>query len=411
MFGLSRLFHILPSRDRFAREIIRRLEKRSPGIRFEYDQELFRVSSQDSQVVFLDNAYLEYCRAAVSSRGKVMADFLDGLDSPEIPSDFAVARTNLLPVLRHTAGLESVCIESGNEEGPDVLTDFPMQPFSDELAIGVAYDSERAVQQIGKKILEKWQRSLDEIVAIALANLRDKAAPRFEQLSPGLYASQYGDYYDASRLLLPELAWQLPVRGTPVAMVPNRTCLLITGENDEQGITAMIAVSEKLLIEDSRPLGAEMFRLDSQNWKPWQPDGDAGIRLHNLQLRMLASDYEMQQRALNHRLKVAGEDVFVATYSVAQREGVARFHSFSVLTRGVDTFLPKTDLVYLADLETKESFWVPWHALESIAGYLLEPLSYRLSRYRVRCFPADAEMHWLREVQNAELEAIRTKAI
>ena len=326
----------------------------------------------------------------------------------EVPTDFAGARAHILPVLRHVAGLENVQLEIKPENAASVWAEFPMQPFSGDLAIAVAFDSKNAVQQVGTPTLDKWQRSVDEVLAIALDNLRAKAPARFELHAPGLYVSRYGDYYDASRLLLPELAWQLPVRGVPVAMVPNRMCLLVTGENDAKGIAAMITVAEKILIEDPRPLGAEMFRAANHAWNSWQPDGANGVHLHNLQLRMRISDYAHQKRALEHRMSLTGEDIFVANFTVAQRKGVEQYHSFSVLTKGTDTLLPKTELVCLTNSEANETVSVPWSVFEHIAGYLLEPLPLFLPRYRVRKFPTEGEIDRLREAQDTEEKAIRT---
>jgi hypothetical protein len=408
MFGLSRLFKRSSPKDRFACEVMDVLADISPGTTYEYDPALFRLGAPDGHLIFLDNAYNECGRASGRQRKKVLESFLAGMAPADVPIDFSVARAHLLPVLRHVAGLESVQIESKPEETASVWVEFPMQPFSGELAIAVAFDSEHAVQQVGKPVLDKWQRPLNEVVAIALDNLRSKAPPSFDLYAPGLYVSKYGDYYDASRLLLPELAWQLAVKGTPVAMVPNRMCLLVTGENDPEGIAAMIAAAEKVLIDDSRPLGSEMFRADDQGWKIWQPDGANGVRLHNLQLRMRASDYAHQKRALEHQLKHAGEDVFVATYTIAQRQGVERLHSFSVLTKGADSLLPKTDLVCLTVLEAKETVSVPWSAFEGVAGHLMEPVSLVLPRYRVRSFPTEGEINQLRVAQDAEVKAIQT---
>jgi len=408
MFGLSRLFNRTSPQDRFAREVINLLGEVSQGIRYEYDPTLFRLQAPDGQIIFLDNAYNECRRASGSQRKKVLASFLAGMAPSDVPSDFDDARAHILPVLRHVAGLESVQLENNPEKAASVWAEFPMQPFSGDLAIAMAFDSEHAVHQVGKSVLDKWQRPLNEVLAVALDNLRAKAPARFELHAPGLFVSQYGDYYDASRLLLPELAWQLPVRGTPVAMVPNRMCLLVTGDNDVEGIAAMIATAEKILIEDTRPLGSEMFRAVEQGWKTWQPEGANGIRLHNLQLRMRASDYAHQKRALDHRINLTGEDVFVATFSLAQRQGVERIHSLSVLTKGVDTLLPKTDLIYLTNLETKETISVPWSVFEHIAGYLLEPLPHVLSRYRVRHFPSADEIQRLREAEDAEVKAVQS---
>lgn len=404
MFGLSKLFHRPPSREQFASDVLIQLKARRPDLNFEYDQPQFRIRASDGGVVFLDNSYLDYSKAPRSERAVVIQGFLAGLDAPEVPSDFAAARPHLLPVLRHIVSLESLRIEApSGKADSDVKADFPVHPFSTELGVGIAFDSEHSISQISDSHLVTWKRSFDDVLEVALSNLQDRSPPRFEAFEPGFYVSQYGDYYDATRLLLPHLAWQLPLRGAPVAMVPNRAALLLTGDADVEGIAAMVAQAKKVLLEDSRPLGPEMFRLEGDQWRVWQPPGASGDRLYNLQLHLRAADYDIQKQALQRQMERSGEDVFVATFSIAQRNGVKRFHSFSVLTRGVDTLLPRTDRVALALLETKETIMITWPDFERIASHLLtEPLPLTLPRFRIRGFPSDAELVHLRQLQTAE---------
>ena len=97
-----------------------------------------------------------------------------------------------------------------------------MRRFVADLGVGVAYDTVTLVIQVGGPQCAKWGISPEEAHAIALDNLRHKAAPSFQEVIPGTYVAAYGDHYDATRILLPELAWQLQLNCNPVAMIPTR---------------------------------------------------------------------------------------------------------------------------------------------------------------------------------------------
>lgn len=401
MFGLSNLFNRKPTRDRFARDVLTHLQTQSPEVTGTVDPSRFRIQTSDGQTIFLDNAFIDYCKAPAARRQDIIREFLAGLKGTSLPHEFSDAKANLLPVLRHVSGLENVLVEAQKTPPKTVWEEFPMRRFSPDLAVGIAFDTEHAVQHVGEEHLARWGKTVDQALEVAIDNLRDRSPSRFAPHAPGLYVSRYGDYYDATRILLPELAWQLPLRGAPVAMVPNRAVLLMTGDADEEGMAALVATAEQVLLEDSRPLGSEMFRLEDREWKVWHPDGASGDRLHNLQLRVRAADYASQKQALERVLQQKGEDIFVATYSVVQRDGSPRFHSLSVLTKGADSLLPKTDVLALHDLEAKETITVSWSDFERIAGRLLDPQPQELQRYRVTGFPTDIELGQLRLAQAA----------
>ncbi|GAA5164933.1 hypothetical protein GCM10025770_19640 [Viridibacterium curvum] len=394
MFGLEKLFNRKPTLADLAGELLKRLAILKADEQFVFEPEQTQLRGSQSTRINLANVYMDYCAADRKQRPAILDGFLAAFTGPREPDSFAEAREQLLPVLRHLGGLDSLPVKSGERTGSarDALcASFAMKPFSPDLAIGVAFDTEQAVMQIGEKTLEKWQVGLEEALQVAIDNLRHKAAPSFTELSAGLYLSEYGDYYDAARILLTELAWQLPLNGRPVAMVPNRICLLLAGDQDEDALAAMIATSAQVLREQSRPLGAEMFRLEDQGWTVWQPPGALRQELSDLQIQNRAGDYDMQQKMLQQDAAERGEDIYVASVSLLRKAENGPILSFSVLTEGVPTWLPQTDLVILNRGEDVPHIEVPWEHFVAVAGALLEPLPYVLPRFRVTGFP-DAAM-------------------
>ena len=89
-----------------------------------------------------------------------------------------------------------------------------LRPISQDLRVAVVYDTEHAMAQITGQTMQQWGVSEEQVHQKAIDNLHHKAPPKFVSLAPGLFGSDYGDYYDAARILLPELAYQLPLPGT-----------------------------------------------------------------------------------------------------------------------------------------------------------------------------------------------------
>ena len=377
-----------PRIEDVAQDIRQRLEAVHPGVNYEFEERTSTLRGSDKSIVSVHNVFIEYGKAPRSERAAVLAKFVQGMSGPAYPDDFEEARPNLLPVIRAVSGLDLARISTGDvAAGPSPWTS-AMRPVSQEVSIAVAYDTEHAIAQPGEEQLVKWGVTFDEALAIATYNLRHKAPPSFVEASPGLFMSLYGDFYDAARLTLPELFWQLPVSGEPVAMAPNRVCLLVAGSKDERALAEMMERAAKILDEESRPLSGEMFLLAGQAWQPWTPEGKVGQDLRNLLQRLRTADYHAQQQALQQAHERAGLDIFVATHTLVQRQETLL--SYSVLPQGVDAWLPKTDLVMLIDAEGVPPHIVAWDAFEAEASDLLTLMPFTLPRYKAARYP-DAE--------------------
>ncbi|WP_018610331.1 DUF1444 family protein [Uliginosibacterium gangwonense] len=400
---LKRLFGSqTPTREQFAAMFMKELQRTMPEAQFEFDAAQFLVRGSNGHLINLANVYLDYCRADKVGRKQIMEEFLAGVVMPkEAPSQFEDARKDLLPAIRALYGLESMMIESGEYQSEQAIYGaWPMQPLGAELGVMIAYDTERAVQQLSAKTLEEWHVSYDEALSIAIDNLRAKAAPRFSEYASGFYVSGYNDYYDAARILLPELAWQLRLKGTPVAMIPNRSCLFVAGDKDEAALGLMLELADKVLTEQSRPLSSQLFRLDEKTWKPWCPPEPLATRLNNIQRNMLAADYSTQQESLTKDLERKKEDVFVATYKLIRMQGSEKIESIAIWTEGVLSWLPQTDLLALQKQDESEPLFVPWQTAMDACGHLFEKLPYILPRYRVNGFPSGEELKKIKATLN-----------
>jgi hypothetical protein len=187
------------------------------------------------------------------------------------------------------------------------------------------------------------------------------------------------------------------VDGDPVVMVPNRDTLLLTGSEDEAGLGIMAAAAEAAT-QQPRPIHTMPIRLEFGSWTPFLPPKElpAYLRFKQMMINSQGQDYEEQRALLTTTHQKQSEDIFVASYSAMRNTRTGELASFCTWTRGVDSLLPRTDLIHLVDLERPDGqkvvASVSWERVEEIVGDLLEPLGIYPERHRARDFPSEAQI-------------------
>ncbi|WP_454907884.1 hypothetical protein [Variovorax gossypii] len=393
------LFDRKPGTEKVAKLLLRELQERLPGEQFVLDLEQLLIRRADGGVIYLSNLYTDCCQARPAERREHIKRFALAVASigSDKPATFDEARPRLLPILRRLGSVDLSRISRGNlsKKLEDTMV---WAPFSPTLGAAVAIDSDHAIAQVSLDDLERWGIGFEQAFEIAVDNLRHKAAPASIEIGPGLHAFNYGDHYDAARIFLHELAWQLPLNGDPVAMVPNRDRLLVCGAGDAAALENMVATASRVLREESRPLSAEMFRLCDKTWSLWTPPAQAGALLARLQREETAVDYNDQREALEKANEEAGIDVFVAKHNLLQREADGSLVSFAVLPKGVDTWLPAADLVFLVEAEGVAPTIVAWPHFVEHAAHLIEQLPLAVPRWKVLGYPEGNCLQRLREL-------------
>src|SRR5262249_24078608 len=146
-------------------------------------------------------------------------------------------------------------------------------------------------------------------LAIALDNLRPRSASAFESRKPGLFASQWRDGHDASRLLFPELIATLAVKGDPGAMVPTRNTLLVAGADDGDALLALADAAAETLSTTDQPLSARSLRLRDGEWTDFALDDEALAPFYDLMRGQWTREYAEQKQLLDQLHAQNGDDV------------------------------------------------------------------------------------------------------
>ena len=394
VMGILDRFFGPPPADRFARQMIEVFREVGSDRDYQYDAEQFRLvgGERGKEILNLQNFYAEHCGLPRKLRKQHLRQVVRGVlqSQLELPDEFEHAKPDLRPKLWMRAAFTKLNLRQKIEGGDGM--DVPLYPLGEHLSIGIVYDLPHSMRSLTNSDLEEWDTSWYEALEAARHSLED-CEFTFAKIGESLYASLTGDNYDASRILLQPIIEQLEVDGVPVAMVPNRDCLLVTGENDKMGISMMAEIAAKAL-DDPRPMSAHPLRLEGDQWVDWMPPKShpAYQDLVLLQTQFMYQEYADQKALLDQYHEAEMIDIFVASCSALQNKNTDEVFTYCVWGEDVDSLLPKTDRIMLAQ-DGGGIASAEWDQVVSVVGDLIvREEDYYPERFRVREFPTRQQL-------------------
>ncbi len=402
---LDRLFGRAPTMDKLVRDMARRLQARGAEdvrARPERGEIAYRLYG-DTRNMFLANLLHDLQHGARAERPALIERFLESGLAPAdaIPRRYEDAKARLMPIVRCRADIGLAALTQatagdgdGDESEPPSSAQRPAsQPLVGDLVVALVCDLPTAMVYVNEQTLAEWEVGFGQALDDALQNLRGLPEQGgWKQLGDGVWSGEWGDSYDSSRLLLPDLIHRVGVRD-PVAVVPFRNALMLTGADNADGIVRMAKVIADAAGDNQRWLSFQLLRLQDTRWVAHAPLVAADA-WHELRLRDASRNDEQQKQlldALHERRKV---DLWVASSQMLSRPDLGTL-SFAIWSRDVDTLLPHTEFVLFnpGGEDLSATLLVPWDDAVAIAGELMEPTHHVPERRRVRRFPDDAQ--WL----------------
>jgi uncharacterized protein YtpQ (UPF0354 family) len=384
-----------PTPDRFARVLVAALKRAGDPREAKYNREKFQLrfydNGRDAGVANLRNFYDEHCRIPRPERAKHLKHVVRGLLTylKEVPPEFEDARHDLRPIVRGRSYFEFLRLQSAIEghSPPDI----PSHDIGEHLAAALVYDLPESMQSINREQLDGWDISYYEALEVARLNL-EQTDFAIASVKDRMFISATGDNYDASRLLLTDLIGRLELEGRPVAIVPNRDTLVITGSDDDEGLSMMADFTEQAL-KAPRPMSGIPMILEDGEWRSWmvEPEHPQYGRFRLLELKSMGGEYAEQKELLDTLHERTGVDLFVATFSAVEKDAGDVF-SYCLWSHGVDALLPRTQKIMFYKDGAEGLCGGNWDRVAEIVGDLLEPVEMYPPRYRVRGFPDAAQL-------------------
>ena len=394
-----------PTMDKLARDVTRALRERDAQdlrVDLEQGEMTFRLHGGEMKL-FLGNLLHDLRRCPRAQRPALLQRFLDGVLTPDaaIPASYAEARPRLMPVVRRRGDIGIVALSTLSASDDPTRQFIPAtQALVGDLVVALVCDRPTSMAYVNEPELPKWQVTFDQALADALDNLRGLPEHgSWRQVGQGVWSGEWGDAYDSSRILLPDLIHRVGVPD-PVVAVPFRNALMLTSAGNEAGIALMARLVQDHAEDNPRWLSFRLLRLEGTEWLPHAPLV-AVDDWHQLNLRNEASLNDHQKELLDASHERLGVDLFVAHYQMLARDDLGTL-SFSIWSDGVDTLLPHTEFVMFHPAGKPASLdnvlLVAWEAARAVVGELMEPTGHVPERLHVRRFPDAAQWARLQEL-------------
>ena len=330
--------------DLFASQLVSALRARDDRICVEYDSGKFELLHVDENArgerMFLHNSFIEYRRLPNDEREAHLNRVVDFIieSRSERPQGDAALDT-LLPVIRARADMLAVTAE---------MEPFPYsrasRPFCDNMLLMLASDSDVSIAILTDEILDELGVSFDDALGVAVAHLDERFDHKFGQLAKGTFVSNCGDFYDASRILLPDIFLQLSLNGNPVVIVQSRSSVLVTGSEDIEGLNMIAEFALQDLEQNERAVSLMPIEWLDGQWQPFDVQLHHPQSLRNLAPNQLCWSYNVTQEVLQQKL---GDDIFVANAMLVEKDCVAV--TLASWGAGISTACPPVDALAIEE--------------------------------------------------------------
>jgi hypothetical protein len=348
----------------------------------QYDEELFAFRLSGDRTIMLGNLFGRWQSLSKADAATYLDTAVGGLIAEaDQPKTFEEAEDRLLPGVRDRATIEATRWMA--EMGGSAPVAIPFKPLGDSILVTVVLDSPTTMMMLNQSHLDDWGVSLDVVFDRAVANLdavTDSA--RWGRVGGGTYVSLWNDDYDVSRLLLPKFVDSLEVRGDPVAFVPHRNRLIVTGDGDPDGLAVAMSRTEEELDQPGQVSAVPLVRRDGA-WTDLvlHPEHPAANGLR----RLRAVDRSLAYGATTPLIQsVLGDQVFVANSIIAEKDGVITSAATWI---DAPCIIPETDRV-LFFRSQEENWLVAWDDVVATVGDFMAPTDFYPTRYRVEEFPS-----------------------
>jgi len=156
----------------------------------------------------------------------------------------------------------------------------------------------------------------------------------------------------------------------------------------------MFSLSQPEEDGEIRPLCPLPLLLKDGQWEDWVPPANHVVRpiYEQLEIYFLGGLYTQQKELLGELYEIQLFDVFVASFSTVKNPETQALRSFCIWPNGVDSLLPKTQLVMIMDDPDSPPNIVEWKEVQRVVGHMMEPDDNYPTRYRVTEYPTESQI-------------------
>ena len=383
--------------ERIARRLIEEFRALGESRRAEYDAQNTLIYLLDGDGKRTVTVSLHHLRHELERAPKAQHDEIYRRYGPgtlavggQRAESFDVVRGRLGILLKDATYPAYIDLMNRVEHGAEKADPLVWRPIAADVIACCIDETEESLNFLKQTDLDRWQVDADQVFAQAAANVRARG---FEQgSSASAFFFNAPDSYIAARILCEDKIRALPLRGRPVAVVPDRDTLFMVGSDDEEGIADLARLVANQLTAASRHISARPLVLTPQGWREFEPPSSTRVAFGNIARQLDRDNWTAYQGLLEKDLAARGEDIFVAKLSVLAKEGDDAYFTAIVWTKGVDSIFPAADRVHFVEAEADPIRFASWEAVLRVMGPDMLKLEGLPERYRVNAFPSAEQL-------------------
>jgi hypothetical protein len=257
--------------------------------------------------------------------------------------------------------------------------------------VGLMWDRTHSMLSLPESWIRQWDRSYDDVLAIALSNLTARPVVGWVGTDERIFRLVGGDDYVSARLLSGDLFDRLPLRGDLVVCAPTRTDLFTVAAEDSE---AMLEVFEASLEASKQglPVSLRPLRFSRGGWSDLHLEPEHPAYL--VWRRLTRIDWAREAASTRSLLQdLVGTDVFVGSLIVREDGETGMTDTVSVWSEGVPTLLAAADLVSFPHSDRDAGFvTASWQRVGEVLSHRMTATDHYPERWLVETFPSDEEL-------------------
>ncbi len=349
---------------------------------------IFRAGADEPMKSFLGNIFRETRDLSPEEKTARIRAALSVLDHEGEELSWDDAQTCLVPLVR----VESLVFGIPNAS--------PLsKPFLPFVNVYAGLDRDQTIQFVTESQPGAWEvdaaRVFEAAIEVLANHHQESDIEPFDPEAPyPIWHVTRDDSYESSRLALPGFlaSFRGKVSGRPIAIIPERSSCIVSGDGSPEAIERLARYAEKQWESAPRSLSPALYALgDDGRVVPFHlpkthPHHFLVERGHHL---LAATTYADQKVMLEKRHEETGTDIFVASLSMISYE-TGQTTTYATFLKGIDTLMPEADLMAVDEGEGGWGGMVPWaKVFEHARNCFEQDPSLSPRRWRTVAWPSD----------------------
>ncbi|KVW05812.1 hypothetical protein WK91_34550 [Burkholderia cepacia] len=318
-----------------------------------YDKHDFSVhvaGQNASQKWRLQNVYAE-CRAAYGkTRDKILVDYVLGMKEAIQANElrrapFDKIRNLLRPLVRSRILTDNERYEFKGVDQSE-FRPTPRQSFSSDANILLGLNANRTVVVVTQADLDSWNISFEEAHDIAMKNLAAMSPVRFEKSWAGFFQGFWHDYYDSSRLLLPQLFAECQQFDDPVIMIPTSGNLYVADKANKGAQLHMLDLVQEHVNGTLKIVSTQMYHFVDGKPVEYKPEDDQlQFKLAQIYKPLFQSYARQQRKIVEEYLIENGNWAYIMSPKVVQSTKGNSVATVCCWMTDMETIFPEADII------------------------------------------------------------------